>query len=119
MFQYVLPAFFGLFIAFGLVHVSHTGDMRGLMASVSTITQPQYDADIIIERDGDILRIIMGKTAEKVDHVTFRFLSNPADALNFSTITGTITDETEGTYLYVRSYNGQDISVGTVIAEFT
>ena len=32
-------------IAFGTVSMAHTGDMRGLMASVAQVAQPQYDAD--------------------------------------------------------------------------
>lgn len=118
MFQYVLPGFFGVFIAFGLVSMSHTGDMRGLMASVSEIAQPQYDADIVMERKGDIVTLIMGKTAQKVDTISLRLLSNPADAIVFAPSAGTIVDETEGAYLFVRSYGSEDIVSGTVIATF-
>jgi len=119
MFQYILPGFFGIFIAFGLVSMSHTGDMRGLMASVSEIAQPQYDADIVMERKGDTLTLIMGKEAQKVDTVSFRLLSNPADGIVFVPSIGTIIDETEGSYLFVRSYSSEDLSIGTVIVSFS
>lgn len=119
MFQYILPGFFGIFIAFGLVSMSHTGDMRGLMASVSEVTQPQYDADIVMERKGDVLNLIMGKEAQKVDTISFRLLSNPADAIILVPSAGTIIDETEGSYFFVRSYSSEDLSIGTVIVSFS
>ena len=50
VFQYILPGFFGVFLALGLITMSHTGDMRGLMASVSQVAAPSYDADIVMER---------------------------------------------------------------------
>lgn len=89
------------------------------MASVSEIAQPQYDADIVMERKGDVVTLIMGKTAQKVDTISLRLLSNPADAIVFAPSAGTIVDETEGVYLFVRSYGSEDIVSGTVIATFT
>jgi hypothetical protein len=79
MFQYVLPGFFGVFIAFGLVSMSHTGDMRGLMASVSEIAQPQYDADIVMERTDTSVKFILGKDALEVGTISFRIMTNPSD----------------------------------------
>ncbi len=119
MLHYILPGFFGVFIAFGLVSMSHTSDMRGLMASVSEIAQPQYDADIVMKRVGDTVSIIMGKSAQKVDTISLRLLSNPADALVLTPSAGTVVDETEGAYLYVRSYASEDITTGTVIVTFS
>jgi hypothetical protein len=116
--MYVIPALLGMAIAFGTVSMAHTGDMRGLMASVAQVAQPQYDADIVMERRGDSVVLIMGKTAQKVDTISFRLLSNPADAIVFAPSAGTIVDETEGAYLFVRSYGSEDIVSGTVIATF-
>lgn len=89
------------------------------MASVSQIAQPQYDADIVMEREGDVVTLIMGKTAQKVDTINLRFLSNPADAIVWTPSAGTIVDETEGAYLFIRSYGSEDITSGTVIASFS
>jgi hypothetical protein len=119
MFAYILPGFFGAFIALWLVSMTHTSDTRGLMASVAQIAQPQYGADIVMERNGDTIRLIMGKTAQKVDTISLRFLSNPADALVFIPSTGTVVDEAEGVYLYVRLYGSEDVTAGTVIATFS
>jgi hypothetical protein len=99
--------------------MTHTGDTRGLMASVAQIAQPQYDADIVMERKGDTIRLIMGKTAQKVDTISLRFLSNPADTLMLIPNAGTIVDETEGVYFFVRSYDSRDVAAGTIIASFS
>lgn len=88
------------------------------MASVSEIAQPQYDADIVMKRVGDTVSIIMGKSAQKVDTISMRLLSNPADTLALTPSAGTVVDETEGVYLYVRSYGSEDVTAGTVIATF-
>jgi hypothetical protein len=116
--QYLLPGFFGMFLALGLVSVSHTSDMRGLMASVAQVAQPQYDADIVMERRGDGVVLIMGKTAQKVDTISFRLLSNPADAIVFAPSAGTIVSEGEGMTAFVRSFAHTDVVAGTVIAMF-
>ena len=89
------------------------------MASVSEIAMPQYEADIVMERKGDTLTLIMGKTAEKVDTISLRLLTNPNDAIKFVPSAGTIIDETEGAYLFIRSYTSQDISAGSVIVSFS
>ena len=119
MFQYILPGFFGVFLALWLVSMSHTWDMRGLMASVAEVAQPQYSADIVMERQGDTVSIIMGKAAQKVDSIELRLLTNPADEIVLTPSAGTITDETEGSYLYVQSYGSEDVPTWAVIVTFS
>jgi hypothetical protein len=118
MFQYILPGFFGAFIALGLVSMSHTGDMRGLMASVSQVATPNYDADIVMERTESTIRIVLGKDAQAVDTISFRLMTDPSENLVFTPTSGTIVTEGEGVVQFVRSFAHQDISRGTVIVEF-
>lgn len=116
--QYILPGFFGVFIAFGLVSMSHTGDMRGLMANVSQVTAPSYDADIVMERTDRGVQIIMGKDATAVDTVSMRLMTDPSDAIVWTPTLGTVVSEGEGVVIFVRSFAHQDIARGTIIAEF-
>ena len=93
--------------------------MRGLMASVSQVATPSYDADIVMEREGTTVRVLMGREALAVDSIEFRLLSDPGDALVLLPTTGTITPEQDGMILYVRAFAGETVPAGTVIAEFT
>lgn len=89
------------------------------MASVSEIALPQYEADIVMERKGETLTLIMGKTAEKVDTISLRLLTNPTDIIKLVPSSGTIVDETEGAYLFIRSYGTEDINAGSIIVSFS
>lgn len=117
--MYVFPAIFGIGIAFGMVSISHTGDMRGLMASVAEIAQPVYDADIIMQRTDTGIEIILGKDADAVDTIEFRLLTSPDNTAMISSNNGTLIDETEGAYRFVRSYGGQHIAAGTIVGTFS
>ncbi len=45
------------------------------MASVAGVTSsPQYDADIIMTREGDALILTLGKSAQKVDTIDLSLL---------------------------------------------
>lgn len=118
MLRYVLPGFFGVFLAFGFITFSHTHDMRWLMASVAQITQPQYDADIVMERTDTSLRIILWKNATAVDILSFRLMSNPDNRVVFYPTYGAVIDEWEGVAYFTRSFAHQDIQAGSIIAEF-
>lgn len=89
------------------------------MASVSQVAAPSYDADIVMERKWDTVQLILGKDAQHVDTLSMRFLTDPTEKLQFIPENGTVTDETEGAYFFVRSFGGADVPAGTVIASFT
>lgn len=93
--------------------------MRGLMASVSQVATPSYDADIVMEREGTTVRVLMGREALAVDSIEFRLLSDPGDVLVLLPTTGTITPEQDGMSLYVRAFASDTVPAGTVITEFT
>lgn len=116
--MYVFPAIFGIGIAFWVVSMSHTGDMRGLMASVAEIAQPLYDADIVMTRTDTGFEILLGKDADAVSTLEFRLLTSPDNTTKFISDIGTLTDEWEGSYLFVRSYAGERLLAGSVIASF-
>lgn len=118
-FQYILPGFFGVFLALGLVSMSHTGDMRGLMASVAEVAQPQYDADIVMERTDTGVKFILGKDALEVGTISFRMMTNPSDNIVPTPSVWTVIDETEGVFQFVRSFGNQDVKAGAVIVEFS
>jgi hypothetical protein len=116
--MYVLPAIFGIAIAFGAVSMAHTGDMRGLMASVAQVAQPQYDADLVMRYTDSGVEIIMGRAASAVDTIELRLLTDPSDKVVFTPSSGTVVSEGEGMTQFIRSFAHADVPVGTVIATF-
>lgn len=116
--MYVIPALLGMAIAFGTVSMAHTGDMRGLMASVAQVAQPQYDADLVMRHADGGVEIIMGHDASAVDTIELRLLTDPSDKVVFTPSSGTVVSEGEGMTAFVRSFAHTDIPAGTVIATF-
>lgn len=88
------------------------------MANVSEIAQPQYDADLVMERTDTSVKFILGKDALKVGIVSFRIMTNPSDNIILTSSVWTVIDETEGVFQFVRSFSNQDVPRGTVIVEF-
>ena len=116
--MYVIPALLGMAIAFGTVSMAHTGDMRGLMASVAQVAQPQYDADLVMKYTSHGVEIIMGRAATAVDTIELRLLTDPSDKVVFAPSSGTVVREGEGMTAFVRSFAHIDVAAGTVIATF-
>jgi hypothetical protein len=116
--MYVLPAICGIALAFGAVSMAHTGDMRGLMASVAQVAQPQYDADLVMRYTDSGVEIIMGRAASAVDTISLRLLTDPSDKIVFTPSSGTVVSEGEGMTAFVRSFAHADVPAGTVIATF-
>jgi hypothetical protein len=116
--MYVIPALLGMAIALGTVSMAHTGDMRGLMASVAQVAQPQYDADLVMRYTDSGVEIIMGRAASAVDTIELRLLTDPSDKVVFTPSAGTVVSEDEGMTAFVRSFAHTDVGAGTVIATF-
>ncbi len=116
--MYVIPALLGMAIAFGTVSMAHTGDMRGLMASVAQVARPTYDADLVMRHTDGGVEIIMGHDASAVDTIELRLLTDPSDKVVFAPSSGTVVSEGEGMTTFVRSFAHADVPAGTVIATF-
>ena len=116
--MYVIPALLGMAIAFGTVSMAHTGDMRGLMASVAQVARPTYDADLVMRHTDRGVEIIMGRDASAVDTIELRLLTDPSDQIVFAPSSGTVVSEGDGMTQLIRSFAHTDVPAGTIIALF-
>ena len=73
------------------------------MASVAQISQsPQYDADVVLQRSGNIVKIVFGATAEHVDRISFHLMSDPTLVHTLMASGSTVQAEGTGVYLLTR-----------------
>lgn len=77
--KYLFSGSIAIFAAFSIISFIHGGiDTRGLMASVSSITElPPLEANLILKKEGTTLSIIFGSKASKVDRIDLNLLSDP------------------------------------------
>jgi hypothetical protein len=77
--KYIMSGGIAVFAAFGIVSFYHGDfDMKGLMASVATVTEvPRSEADFIMTQKDASLIFTFGATAKKVDQIRFTLLSDP------------------------------------------
>lgn len=111
-----------VFAAFSIISFIHGGiDTRGLMASVANITElPPLDANLVLKKQGNVLSVIFGAKASKVDRIDLNLLSDPTriHSLESSHKAVTILGKKEE-WAYHISINmaGIDLSPGTHIAD--
>ena len=95
--------------------------MSGLMASVSNVVEaPKLEADIIMSHESNMLSIVFGTKAEKVDQIEFTLLGDPSRLQSLVSTTANIQISSQpdmGAYRVVIQTNGQDLSPSQKIAD--
>lgn len=110
---------FSLLLAFSLVSVYHGGlDTRWLLASVALVADSQYGADLIAERNGDGIDIILWTSATQVENIAFTLLSDPEKLLHLSSESASIR-WMSGSYQVSRGFNNRDLPAGSLIMHIT
>ncbi len=103
--HYIMPAILGVALSFGIV-ATYTGttiDLGSIQANVLEANTPKlhYDADLIVERNGSILTLRIGKDAQNIDSLTFSLLGDPSvlKSLSSSESSTTILGNEPGIFL--------------------
>ena len=120
--KHIFSASIAIFTAFSFVGVYHWDvDMSGLMASVSNVVEaPKLEADIIMSHESNMLSIVFGTKAEKVDQIEFTLLGDPSRLRSLVSTSANIQISSQpdmGAYRVVIQTNGQDLSPSQKIAD--
>lgn len=116
--RYLLPGALALAFAFGIVGLYRGDiDMQGLAANVTNVSRgQQYDADLIVTRNGKTLEVVLGANADGVDSVDFTLLSDPTRLQDIASTAPSVivTAQKElGTYRVSITTDGKNVRAGT------
>ncbi|MBC7503683.1 hypothetical protein H7169_01830 [Candidatus Gracilibacteria bacterium] len=119
--KYAFSGGIAIFVAFSFISLINSDiDTRGLMASVSNISEtPHYDADLIMTREDSRLDFMIGSRANSVETIDLTLLGDPARLHSLTAMSPDIRviSQTEmGVYHISIDMHGRDIVAGTQVA---
>lgn len=112
-----------ILFSLSIVFVTQDVDTRGLMASVANVAQNQvFDADLTLQIANDqTLKVVVGKTMQKVDKIGLLIISDPEKITSLSASNPAVLIEPMGGGLWIvtRLYQAETLYPGDTALELT